>query len=258
MRTYLSAAAALAAFASSPVLAQEVTVSTGVDYSEGDFGTDVDTSILVVPLTLRTKFDDLTISASIPYIEINGSSSVVGGGEGPIIVDPTLTDTKRSGIGDLSLRARYNLIDFGPAELSIDGRVKLPTGSEAKRLSTGETDFSAGFEVAATQGAVQPFAELGYRVLGDPDGVNLRNGIYGSAGAVVLFPGSVAAIASYDYVEASVDTVDDSHSLFGGLVIPVGRRIDLTTYGTAGLSDSAPDWGVGVLLSFKLATDRTR
>lgn len=258
MRTYLCAAAAVAAFASSPVLAQDVTVSTGVDYSEGDFGTDIDTSILVVPLTMRAKFDKLTISAAIPYIEINGSSSVAGGGEGPIIVDPDLADTKRSGIGDLSLRARYDLIDFGPAELAIDGRVKLPTGSRAKRLSTGETDFSAGVEVAATRGVVQPFAELGYRVLGDPEGVELNNGIYGSAGAIALFPGSVAAIASYDYVEASVDTVGDSHSLFGGLVIPVGSRLDLTTYGTAGLSDAAPNWGVGVLLSFKLATARRR
>lgn len=237
-----------------PTAAQDVTFSTGVDYSEGEFGSGVDTSILVVPMSISTRFDGFSVSVSVPYLEIDGSSSVVGGGDGPIITDPNLADTKRSGIGDVSVRARYDMFDLGGVQLSASGRVKLPTGSSADRLSTGETDFSGALELAATQGAIQPFGEIGYRILGDPDGIDLQNGIYGSAGALILLPANFVAIASYDYVEASSTAIDDTHSVFGGLVIPASERLSLTTYGTLGLSESAADWGAGILLSFKLGS----
>lgn len=252
MKKFASIAILAAASIASPALAQEVTVSTGVDYSEGDFGSGIDTSILVVPFSLRANFDDFSLSISVPYLEIDGSTSVIGGGDGPIITDPGLAEAKRSGVGDVTVRARYDMIDFGVAQLSINGKVKLPTGSDSDGLSTGELDYSGGIELAATTGVVQPFGEIGYRVLGDPDGFDLKNGLYGSAGALILFPGNLIGIASYDYVEASTATIDDTHSLFGGIVIPASDRLSLTTYGTAGLSDSAADWGLGVLLSFKL------
>lgn len=253
MKNLLSGVALAAALTAAPVAAQDLTVSTGVDYSQGDFGTNVDTSILVVPVSLRAGWDRFSISASVPYIQIDGSSSVVGGGAGPIVTDPALTQTKRSGVGDLSVRLRYDVIELSGVEVSLSGRAKLPTGSEAKRLSTGKADFAGGVEVAATGGTIQPFGEIGYRVLGDPDGVELENGLYGSIGASAILGGGVVGIASYDYVAASVSTLEDSQSLFAGLVVPVGRRLSLTGYGTAGLSDSAADYGVGLLLSFKLA-----
>jgi hypothetical protein len=241
--------AAMALGFSTPAMAQQITASVGADLSEGEFGTGVDTSILVVPLSLRASFDKFSFSVTVPYLQIDGASSVVGGGDGPIITDPNLATDKRSGIGDVNVRASYNAFELGAAAVTLHGRAKLPTGSTAKRLSTGEFDYSGGIEIAATEGTVQPFAEVGYRVLGDPTGVELKDGLYGSAGALVMLPGKFIAIANYDYVAASVDTVDDVHSLFGGLVIPAGDRLSVTTYGTAGLSNSAADWGAGVLLS---------
>lgn len=252
MKNLLSGTALAVALMASPVAAQSVTVSTGVDYSEGDFGTGTDTTVVVVPLSVRSTWDKFSISVSIPYLEIDGSSSVVGGGAGPIIIDPTAPTAKRSGIGDLSVRMRYNVLEFAGAELSVNGRAKLPTGSQAKGLSTGKADFSGGVELAATTGVIQPFGEIGYRVLGDPDGVELENGIYGSVGTSVLMGGGIVGIASYDYVSSSVDTIEDTQSLFAGLVLPVSDKLSLTGYGTAGLSDSAADYGVGLLLSFKL------
>lgn len=251
-RLFTSAAVAAAFFASSPAFAQEVTVSAGADYSEGDFGTGIDTTILVLPFSLRADFNDFALTVTVPYLQIDGSTSVIGGGDGPIIGDPDVTEANRSGIGDVNVRGQIDLFDLGGVELTANGRVKIPTGSRSKGLSTGELDFAGGIEVAATKGVIQPFGEVGYRVLGDPEGFDLENGFYGSAGAIVLFPGKIVGIASYDYVEASISTIDDVHSLFGGLVIPATDQLTLTTYGTAGLSDSAADWGLGVLLSLRI------
>ncbi|MGY6552731.1 MAG: hypothetical protein ACXIT4_12695 [Erythrobacter sp.] len=159
---------------------------------------------------------------------------------------------RRGGLGDVNLRASYNAFDLGNAAVTFHGRAKIPTGSRAKSLSTGEFDYSGGVEVAATTGTIQPFAEVGYRVLGSPEGLQLRDGFYGTAGAIFMLPSNLIAIASYDFVERSVDTIPDVHSLFGGLVIPATDRINLTTYGTAGLSDSAADWGAGIMVSLTL------
>src|SRR3546814_524393 len=106
MKKFASIAILAAASIASPALAQEVTVSTGVDYSEGDFGSGIDTSILVVPFSLRANFDDFSLSISVPYLEIDGSTSVIGGGDGPIIIDPGLAEAKRSGVGDVTVRDR--------------------------------------------------------------------------------------------------------------------------------------------------------
>jgi hypothetical protein len=40
--------------------------------------------------------------------------------------------------------------------------------------------------------------------------------------------------------------------LFGGFSTPVSERLNITAYGVKGLSESSPDYGVGVLLSMQV------
>ena len=47
--------------------ALSLTATTGIDYSKGDYGTGVDTEILIVPFSLRYKTGDLRLSATIPW-----------------------------------------------------------------------------------------------------------------------------------------------------------------------------------------------
>ncbi|WP_265562739.1 transporter family protein [Sphingomicrobium arenosum] len=250
VRTLTLALVAGIAFAS-PAAAQRVTVSSGVDYSTGTYGTDTETSVLVVPFGVRASEGRWSFGASVPYIMIDGSNSVVGGAGGPIVGEDDMTTSRRSGLGDLSLRASYDLLDINGVELSLGGRVKLPTGDAEQNLSTGKTDFSFGGEVAYTVGNVTPFVEFGHRWLGDPDDRELENGYYGTIGATVMLPADLIGIVSYDYSQASVNTIEDSHTLFGGLVARVHPRLSMTGYGTVGLSEGAPDYGVGLLLSLR-------
>ncbi|MCJ7422375.1 transporter [Sphingomicrobium astaxanthinifaciens] len=236
-----------------PAQAQRVTVSTGADYSSGSYGTDTKTSVLVVPFGVRVAKDRWSLGASLPFLSIDGSNSVVGGGGAPIVEGEDTTSSRRSGVGDLSLRAGYDLIDVDGVELSMGGRVKLPTGDAARNLSTGKADLSLGGELAYTSGNVTPFVELGHRWLGDPADRDLDNGLYGTLGATLILSADLIGIVSYDFSQASVNTVADSHSLFGGLVTRLDRRFSLTGYGTVGLSSGAPDYGVGLLLSLRAA-----
>lgn len=228
-----------------------LSVTTGVDWSSGDYGTGSDTNILVVPLALRYKTGNLRISVTQPWLRIDGSSAIVGNGPGGVIIDPNAPRTTRSGLGDLTLGAAYMIpedkLGFG---LDLSARVKLPTASRRKGLGTGKTDVTVGAELSKTFGTVTPFASVGYRMPGDPDGIDLRNAWTASAGASVGMGKSVL-IASYDYRQATSRLADDSHELFGAFSTPVSDALNFTFYGSAGLSDGAPDYGVGGMITVR-------
>lgn len=255
MKTPLFAAlAGVAALIASPALADEgssLTASTGIDYSKGDYGTPTDTEILVVPVSVRYKTGDIRLTAALPWLRIDGSSAIVGDGRGGTVIDPNAPRTVRSGFGDLSLGVAWGIpedrLGFG---LDLSARVKLPTAKASRGLGTGKTDVSVNAEVSKTFGTVTPFASVGYRMPGDPDGIDLRNAWTGSAGASLALGNSVV-IASYDYRQSTSRLSHDSEELFGAFSTPLTERLNFTLYGSAGLSKGAPDFGVGSMVAVR-------
>ncbi|NBW76513.1 MAG: hypothetical protein EBR34_12045 [Sphingomonadaceae bacterium] len=259
-KTALLAVALGLAATSVPALAQDgdadaaantqLSFTTGVDYSKGDYGTAIDTSMVVVPLSARLRTGNWRVTASIPWIRIDGAN-VVGGSNGPIVIDPNAPRTVRKGFGDVSLGLAYDIPeqDFGLG-VQFSGRVKLPTASQSKGLGTGKADFSGAVELSKTYGPVTPFVSVGYRMPGDPAGVDLQNGFVGSAGFSVATGRSVVLL-SYDYRESASLLAQDSQELFGAFTTPMSKKLDFTLYGSAGLSKGAPDYGVGAMITIK-------
>ncbi|KEQ52460.1 transporter [Sphingobium chlorophenolicum] len=228
-----------------------LTAITGVDYSSGDYGTGSDTHILVVPMSLRYRTGQLRFTATLPWLRINGSSAIVGSGSGGVIIDPNAPRTTRSGLGDLTLGIGYQIpeeqLGFG---LDLSARVKLPTASRSRALGTGKTDVAVAAEISRSLGAITPFANVGYRMPGDPSGLDLHNAWTASGGASVML-GKSALIASYDYRESTSDFARDSQELFGAFSSPVAEKLIFTLYGTAGLSQGAADYGIGSMVSVR-------
>ncbi len=227
----------------------ELTVTTGVDYSSGDYGTGVDTNILVVPAAARLKTGNLRLIASVPYIRIDGAESIVGGEGGPIVVDPDSSRVTREGIGDITLGANYGIPEdnLGFA-VDLRGRVKLPTAQDG--LGTGKADVSLAAELSKSFGGFLPFISGGYRILGDPEGVDLNNALFGSIGGSVI-AGSSVIMLSYDYREATSAASADGQEVFGAFSTPVSQTLTLTFYGSAGLSDGTADYGLGAMISLR-------
>jgi hypothetical protein len=246
--------AALACLAASPALAETpgtFSVSTGADYSSGDYGGTQKTKILVVPVTAAYRTEGLRLSASLPYLRIQGAGVVLGPDGQPLPGVPTAAGT-RSGVGDLSLGATTYLKPeaLGGLEIDLSGRVKLPTSQKSKGLGTGKTDFSVAADLSYPIGQWAPFLTLGYRMPGDPAGVALRNTVAASAGSSFTV-GRTVLIASYDYAEAASPLARDSQELFAAVNTPIARQVSWTGYGTVGLSKGAPDFGLGMLVTYK-------
>ena len=265
-RILIMAAAGIALLCASPAAAQQggvlrrdrslgLSLTSGVDFSSGDYGAPARTDIIVVPFSLRAKKGPFRLTATLPWLRLDGPANIVGGGEdGPIVIDPNAPSPQRvrKGLGDVSLGFDYAIPSdsLGGLEVDLGLRLKLPTSSRSRGLSTGKTDIGIVADISRPLGRVSPFLTLGYRIPGDPQGIDLRNSATVSAGTSLTF-GKLVAIGAYDYSGATSRLGFDSHSLFGALAGPLAKRVTLTGYGTVGLSRGAPDHGLGLLVTVR-------
>lgn len=231
----------------------KILLSSGFDFSSGHYGEPDRTDIVVVPASVRVRATDwLSLGASLAWIRIEGPGVVLGPDNEPLPGFPT-TRQVRSGLGDLSALATVSVPTGNGSPWSIDltGRVKLPTASKSRGLTTGKTDFSIGADVSYVVGNWAPFIDLGVRFAGDPAGIDLRNSPSASVGAAAIL-GKGAVIVSYDWQRAFSSLAEDSHSVFAAYSRKVAKRLDLTGYGSIGLSAGAPAVEGGILLTVKL------
>lgn len=238
---------------SSPLPAvNKPTLSVGFDASTGRYGDTETTNTFIVPLSLRLPVsENFTTSASISRVEISGPNVVIGADGGPL-PGVGLVRSTRSGLGDLSLGATWEIpIKSDHWSVQASSRVKVPVGQKSKGLSTGKLDYSGKVEVTYISFPFAPFVSVEYQVLGKPEGYELRNTVNTSIGTAWI-NGTNAIIASYDYNRSISPLVEDGHSVFGAYSMPVSKKVRLTLYGIKGLSAGSPDAEAGVMLSLTL------
>ena len=247
---YLAASLAIAiASVSSPVMAQEVSGTLSGQVSEGDFGSDRDTTWASVVAGARWTSGDTSVQVTLPYIDVDSPGVVFSGFDGtPLVMLPDAggARTDRSGVGDPTLSVSQDLA-AGNFDLRATGRVKIPV-QDFNDVSTGELDWSLSLEASRDIGAVTPFVAVGHRWYGNPEGWNIRDGFSASAGMGFEVAGGAAAI-SYEFAETTSDFIDDAHEVVAVYDAPIADRLRLASFATVGLSDGAADYGVGVRLA---------
>jgi hypothetical protein len=235
----------------------QLTGTFGLNYSSGNYGTPINTDVLLGLPTLSVETGNLKFSASVPYMRIDGRGLVVFDASGnPIVINrrTALPPALRTGWGDANFSVSYTippaiLSDF---EVRLTGVTKMPIASARRRLSTGEYDFGASVDVSRQFGIWGPFVTVGYLNLGKPAGFTLYNTTSVSAGTSLTLSDDLVVVASYDYDSADSPLVPAGHELFGSLSWMHDDHITLTGYGTVGLSAGSPDFGVGFQISYGL------
>lgn len=231
--------------------------STSLNYETGKFGTGTRSSSLYIPFTVRRDWVDWNASVTLPYVRqtSNGQVVNVGGRSGKIGKGQATTAAiTHSGLGDAVVRAGYVLLreDPRPADLSLVGKIKVPTADETKGLGTGKFDTGLGLELGKVIVSRWTFlADVYYSFIGDPPGTDLENqvafdfGFWHPLGEVwnltVLFEGSNALVSGDPAprdVRATLDGGFDERSrIFAGVLL--------------GLSDGSPDYGLSVGGSYR-------
>lgn len=242
------------AFASSAASAGTWRLSTGADYTSGDYGAEDEVSTLYAPINIKYRGERMGLRLTVPYLKVSGPGTVLDEG-GQLVPGPDRTD---SGLGDIILAATlYDLIAIHDQRLYVDltAKVKFGSADEDKGLGTGETDYALQGEWYKDFERVGLFGALGYKVYGDPVGTDLDDAAFASLGGDYRFAPATRAGLIYDYRESAVAGGDALQELTLFVSFAAGNSMSLQPYVLGGLSDSSPDWGAGVMVSWRAGSN---
>lgn len=222
-RNMIRAVVLVAASALAPLCAaaeSDLGVSLGAEYTTGDYGTAADTTIWYFPFSFSYGSEMATFSVTVPYLIVEGPGNVApaigdtrrgmapGIGAMHVVRPGVVAPSRReSGLGDVVLSGSVRLVAEAPGQPRIDltGKIKRATADEDKNLGTGENDYAVQLDLE--KGIF--FGFLGYRMYGDPPGINLDNVAYGLVGlSWPLASAARAGISLYAQQAAAAGTDD--------------------------------------------------
>lgn len=231
--------------------ADTVTVSSGLDYSTGDYGQVRNTNILVVPFSVRYKTDawSYKVATVYQYIEEGSGGFLIGGN----IVPNNRGLTNVSGLGDFIVSTRYTFdtITNLDTEFDLTGRVKLATADETKGLGTGSNDYTVELGVYQPLiNNVDMFSSLGYRIKGDLPQTKLNNVWLGSVGFSFPWDEDTKFGLIYDFRQSAITGGPAISEINPYWDWKIDKNRSMNTYGVFGLSNGSPNFGAGMQVSY--------
>ena len=226
-------------------------LAAGFDYTSGNYGESDSTSILYLPVTGKYHTGPWTLGVTVPYIEVSGPGNVIRD-IGREKKAPGARHTE-SGLGDIIGSVTFNaLTTQSGGALDFTGKVKLGTADRNKGLGTGEDDVYVQADAYLPPiNATIPFGTIGYKFLGSPPGVDLRDVVYGAVGFQhALSPQRSIGLSWYGQ-EAPVVGGDPQSELTGFLNQRLSADWKAQAYAVLGLAKGSPDFGIGALFTRK-------
>lgn len=226
------------------------TLSSGLDFSSGSYGSAQKTDTVYVPVIGKYETGDWTFRLTVPWVSIRGPGGVVGSGSDRVTVGNPAGNrrTTESGLGDVVAGASRTVFESGGWVLDLGGKVKLPTGSEARGLSTGKADFTVQADLYRSIGPASLFGTVGYKRMGDPDGTDFRNPVFASVGLAHRVGATTTVGLSYDWRQRLRATSDDIREITLFASHRFSDQWKAQIYAITGFSDASPDWGSGVIV----------
>lgn len=225
--------------------------TTGVDYSSGKYGQSEETRITYIPFTAKYDTDKWSFRAVVPWLKIDGPGGISA--DSRIVTNNAVQNrrTVESGLGDIVLGATYSAFQFYEEKVYIDigAKIKVPTASESKGLGTGETDYTVSADIYKTFNEVTLLGTVGYRVLGDPSGIDLENVWFGTIGGVYKFDANNSAGVTMDLREATTKDGTGLREYSAFYSHKFNDTYKLQTYIVTGDTESSVDFGVGAMLA---------
>lgn len=248
----MATAAALAASVAPAAAEDGLTLSTGFDYSRGKYGSRTLTETTYIPFIAKYESGPWLFKLTVPWLRITGPGNVVGGGgEGVVLPGGNARRGSASGQGDVVAGVGRTLIESTENGFVLDlvGKIKFGTADASLGLGTGKNDYALQADAVKTYGRLSALGTLGYKKMGDPAGLDLRNVWFGSVGAAWKFSPTTSAGAMLDFKQASVEGGNRQRELTFYAAYKLGAATRLQGYLVRGLADGSPDLGIGANLS---------
>lgn len=227
----------------------DLSVSLGAEYTTGDYGTSTDTDIWYFPVTLKYQTATDSLALTLPYVSVEGTGSVVAGDRAVRRNVPASTSSQtNSGLGDAILAGSHKISETASSRMDLTGKIKFGTADENDNLGTGEDDISVQLDMEKYLDSNSVYGTVGYKILGDPPGLDFRNVLYGSLGLSHKLDAAQTAGMEWYAQQAAVSGGPASSELTLYLSNRMDQKTKVTGYLLKGFSDGSPDWGFGVAL----------
>jgi hypothetical protein len=153
-----------------------------------------------------------------------------------------------SGLGDVIAALTYNVFDLPSSGLAFDvtGKIKFPTASSSRGLGTGKTDYAVQTDLSKeSSGGLILNVTAGYRILGDPEGIDFRNVVYGAVGAGYRVSAASTVGVDLTAAQSAVSGGRDMRDVSIYYTSKISKISRLNLYVLKGLADGSPNWGGG-------------
>ncbi len=254
-------------------------VNSSLQYASGNYLSDQRLNSWYLYGGIRYETGDYSVALSIPFIASNGQNvsqvgnmyipnhlgsgssgmTGMGGNSGGHMTGNkslvTSSSTENYGMGDLYLFANYNFLNqfTSPFGLSAGGYIKFPTASAANGFGTGKFDFSLAGTIRKNLGTFLVYATGGYIFLGDPDSIDYKDPFTLNLGIGKFFGnGNVSALLSYSLYTKILDVYEMPQQVSLGVNIISNDKVTYTMIGSAGLSNSTPDYAFSAGIKYNL------
>jgi hypothetical protein len=236
----------------------ELSLLTGLEYSEADYGTPDTTSLWRIPINVTYRKTNFSLFASMPLLFASSEGDIIVSNKTSMsskMVLPSMADSNQntvSGIGDITLSASYYFTPDVRKELSyrLTGGVKIATADVKKGFGTGED------VVFVEGGAVKNLDEyilsatLGYEMSSDSPDFDYNNVFYGTVGLTKQLSMNKQVGSYLFFSEALTDTGEAPLELSVFYSQPTARDRDIYLYLSKGFSDGSPDFTLGGNIQF--------
>ncbi|MDY0329626.1 MAG: hypothetical protein RBR52_03910 [Thiomonas sp.] len=229
-----------------------LTVGNTLSFFQGKFGTNNNINIRYDATDIQYgDGNDWRVKLTVPYVSESGlpvgstlsGNTVVGGGSS------TQTHSA-SGLGDVWLAGHYKIFQGVGLTPSITpyAKIKFGTASSDNGLGTGKNDYELGVGLQQIIGNNWfPFANLGYRFVGNPTGQNLRNiAVYQLGASYAASQQNIFTLmyAAQQALVAGAPAPSDLIAAWNYNLTPNGSGFQV--YVDKGLSHSSANFGVGI------------
>lgn len=236
-----------------PAPASRLGVSTGLDFSSGNYGESQSTEVWYVPLNVKYEWRRRWVfRVTVPYLRVTGPGGGIVTGGDVVTVSEGRRET-HEGLGDVVVGVTYRLDPPLAAFPYVDftTKLKIPTASESEGLGTGEPDTTLQIDMLKPFGRFTPFGTIAFRFVGDPPDADLTDTLSASLGFDWRIAKSLSAGVYYGWRQTASRSLGDAHELVPFVSWKLARHFTLGPYAEVGLSDAAPDFGLGIQLGWK-------
>ncbi len=228
--------------------AKNWSVYTSASFNNGTYIYDQNTSNYYLNTGLRYHTAKWTVSVALPFIIQNSfvyNQGTISGSAANTAMQGT--DNYSGGMGDVYLYSEYRILKGNRLlpSLSFTGQLKIPTVKKLTLFSSGAFDYGFGIALRKSMGRFNAFANAGYLLLGDPQGINYINPISFGLGFGRFFKnGMYSASIYYKRYTKIIERLDPPQQVSLGLFSRLSDSTIVSFFFGKGFSESTPDYAL--------------